>query len=76
MSAFTEAISEFIQSLLTDSRLPIPPSTRQAWVGTRQNAHDIRMDREEMGKASVEIDELGLIQPAPLAGAPATRPFG
>ena len=71
-----QVLTRAIDSSNVNVQLVIPPSTRQVWVGMRQNAHDIRMDREEMGNASVEIDELGLIQPAPLAGAPATRPFG
>ena len=44
------------------------------WVGLRQNAHDIRMDREEMGKA-IAVDEYGLTQ-AGGAGAAATRTYG
>ena len=41
---------------------------------TAANAHDIRMDREEMGKA-IAVDEYGLTQ-AGGAGAAATRTYG
>ena len=52
----------------------VPPSTRQVWIGLRQNAHDLRMDREELGKA-IWTDEYGITQ-AGGAGAAATRTYG
>ena len=69
-----QVLTRAIDSSSVQHQLVIPPSTRQVWVGLRQNHHDIRMDREELSKASVEVDEFGITQGA--AGAPATRPYG
>ena len=69
-----QVLTRAIDSSSVQHQLVIPPSTRQVWVGLRQNHHDIRMDREELSKASVEADEYGVTQGA--AGAPATRPYG
>ena len=70
-----QVLTRAIDSSNVSTQLQIPPSTRQVWVGLRQNHHDIRMDREELSKASVEADEYGLTQ-ATGAGAAATRPYG
>ena len=70
----------FITTRALDSDAPqlqvvVPSSTRQIWIGMRQNHHDVRMDREELSKATGEIDEYGATQ-ATGAGAAATRPLG
>ena len=66
----------FITTRALDSDAPriqvtVPPSTRQVWLGMRQNSHHVRMDREELSKSTAEIDEYGATQ-AGGAGAAAT----
>ena len=69
-----QVLTRAIDSSNVQIQTTVPPSTRQVWIGLRQNHHDIRMDREEMGKA-IWTDEYGLTQ-AGGAGAAATRTYG
>ena len=50
-----------LTSDVVEESIVVPPSCRAIYLASRQNVHDIRCDREELGLAGAGIDEVGLI---------------
>jgi len=50
--------TRLLTSNVVNESIVVPPSTRAVYVSCRQRYHDIKADREELGKASAGISEI------------------